>query len=280
MNIYVHSAGFVEDYSRRQPAEAPPQPSIVRQWNELLDKNDRRLALVAGCSGGEWYIEFRNLVLPGTYDLRNRSIVLNICFGALTSEAQVRALALAYLDFELLQNGKHCEGRLCPELVAAYHEQDGDYGFDFAIARRWAEQVIAGFAETCSPASDVLTTPIYCCSDLCTDVGLQRVRTALKTHTLSEQDGLRLLWAELYAERGAGADITLQFSTEGYIFEQAAPPRHAKGKLNRARKLAADMQQQQQPISRKRSAVITRLIALLLIGLLLAATFLLLGETN
>ena len=279
MNIYVHSAGFVEDYSRRQPAAAPPMPPIVRQWNELLDKNDRRLALVAGCTGGEWYIEFRNLVLPGTYDLRNRSIVLNICFGALTSEAQVRALALAYLDFELLQNGQHCEGRHCPELAAAYHEKDGDYGFDFAIARRWAEQVIADFAATCPPASDVLPAPIYCSCDLSTDAGLQRVRTALKTNTLSEQDGLRLLWAELYAERSAGADITLQYSTEGYIFEQAATDGHAEGKLARARKLAADMQQQQAR-PRKSGALITRLIALLLIGLLLAAAFLLLGETN
>lgn len=279
MNIYVHSAGFVEDYSRRQPAAAPPMPPIVRQWNELLDKNDRRLALVAGCTGGEWYIEFRNLVLPGTYDLRNRSIVLNICFGALTSEAQVRALALAYLDFELLQNGPHCEGRHCPELAAAYHEQDGDYGFDFAIARRWAEQVIADFVATCPPASDVLPAPIYCSSDLSTDAGLQRVRTTLKTNTLSEQDGLRLLWAELYAERSAGADITLQYSTEEYIFEQAATDGHAEGKLARARKLAADMQQQQAR-PRKSGALITRLIALLLIGLLLAAAFLLLGETN
>ena len=279
MNIYVHSAGFVEDYSRRQPAAAPPMPPIVRQWNELLDKNDRRLALVAGCTGGEWYIEFRNLVLPGTYDLRNRSIVLNICFGALTSEAQVRALALAYLDFELLQNGQHCEGRHCPELAAAYHEQDGDYGFDFAIARSWAEQVIADFATTCSPASDALPAPIYCSSDLCTDAGLQRVRTALKTHTLSEQDGLRLLWVELYAERGAGADITLQFSTEEYIFEQAATDGHPEGNLARARKLATDMQQQQ-PHPSGSSSLITRLLALILIGLLVAATFWLLKEPN
>lgn len=265
MNIYVHSAGFVEDYSRRQPAAAPPMPTIVRQWNELLDKNDRRLALVAGRTEGEWYIEFRNLVLPGTYDLRNRSIVLNICFGALTSEAQVRALALAYLDFELLQNGKHCEGRLCPELAAAYHEQNGDYGFDFAIARRWAEQVIADFAATCTTASGALPAPIYCSTDLCTDVGLLSVRKTLKTHPLSEQDGLRLLWAELYAERSAGADITLQFSTEGYIFEQAATPLPAESTTERPH---------------KRGALVTRLIALLLIGLLLAAAFLLLGETN
>lgn len=279
MNIYVHSAGFVEDYSRRQPAAAPPLPSIVRQWNEELDKSDRRLALVAGRTGGEWYIEFRNLVLPGTYDLHNRSIVLNICFGALTSEAQVRALALAYLDFELLQNGQRCEGRHCPALAAAYHEQDGDYGFDFAIARRWAEQVIADFTAAAPSSAPALHAPLYCCSDLCTDEGPQRVRESLRSKALREQDGLRLLWAERNAERSAGADITLQYSTEGYIYEQAAPQRRAESNIERARQLAADMQQQQ-PRPAGSGALLTRLIALLLIGLLLAAAFLLLGEPN
>ena len=278
MNIYVHSAGFVEDYSRRQPDAAPPLPPIVRQWNEELDKSDTRLALIAGRTGGEWYIEFRNLVLPGIYDLRNRSIVLNICFGALTSEAQVRALALAYLDFELRQNGQRCEGRHCPELAAAYHEQNGDYGFDFATARRWAEQMIADFAATAPAATQAIPAPIYCCTDLCTDKGPERVREALRSSSLREMDGLRLLWAELCAERSAGADITLQYSTDGYIFVQDATPRHAKGNLERTRQLAADMQQQSGP--RKSGALITRLIALLLIGLLLAAAFLLLGEPN
>lgn len=278
MNIYVHSAGFVEDYSRRQPAAAPPLPSIVRQWNELLDKNDRRLALIAGYTEGEWYIEFRNLVLPGTYDLRNRSIVLNICFGALTSEAQVRALSLAYLDFELLQNGQHCEGRLCPELAAAYHEQDGDYGFDFSIARHWAEQVIADFTATSPPSSEPLPAPIYCSTDLSTDVGLPRVQKTLKNYSLSELDGLNLLWAELYAERSAGADITLQFSTKEHVFEQETSPRHAKSNLDRARKLAADMQQQARPA--KSGSLLTRLLALILIVLLVVATFWLLKTPN
>ena len=184
MNIYVHSAGFVEDYSRRQPAAAPALPREVREWQARLDKNDARFALVAGCTGGSWYIEFRNLLLPGRYDMRNRQIVLNICFGALQSEAQVRALALAYLDFEMVYHAAgHCTGRLCPGLATAYREQAGDYDFDFAAARQWAEEVMANLPPLPAEAGEM--TPIIC-------------------HTNPELD----------TDPACGADITLQ-CTEG-----------------------------------------------------------------
>ena len=213
MNIYVHSAGFVEDYSRRQPAAAPALPREVREWQALLDKNDARFALVAGCTGGSWYIEFRNLVLPGRYDMRNRQIVLNICFGALQSEAQVRALALAYLDFEMVYHAAgHCTGRLCPGLATAYREQAGDYDFDFAAARQWAEGVMAHLAPL--PAEAAEMTPIICHTNPELDSYTEQVRQQLLTHRLRERDGLRLLWAELDTDPACGADITLQY-TEG-----------------------------------------------------------------
>lgn len=210
MNIYVHSAGFVEDYSRRQPAAAPALPHAVRQWQAQLDKNDARFALVAGRTDSGWYIEFRNLLLPGRYDMRNRQIVLNICFGALPSEAQVRALALAYLDFELVYNtAGHCTGRLCPGLAAAYREQAGDYDFDFAVARQWAEDIIANLPPLPVDASEI--TPIICHTNPEQDTLIERVRQQLRTHRLRARNGLRLLWAEVDTDPACGADITLQY---------------------------------------------------------------------
>lgn len=223
MNIYVHSAGFVEDYSRRQPAAAPALPREVREWQALLDKNDARFALVAGYTGGSWYIEFRNLVLPGRYDMRNRQIVLNICFGALQSEAQVRALALAYLDFEMVYHAAgHCTGRLCPGLATAYREQAGDYDFDFAAARQWAEEVMANLPPLPAEAGEM--TPIVCHTNPELDTYTEQVRQQLLTHRLRERNGLRLLWAELDTDPACGADITLQYTGAKGSYRTAEAP--------------------------------------------------------
>ncbi len=219
MNIYVHSAGFVEDYSRRQPAAAPSLPCAVREWQALLSKNDARFALVAGRTESGWYIEFRNLLLPGRYDIRNRQIVLNICFGALQTEAQVRALALAYLDFETEYNSAGlCAGRLCPGLATAYREQAGDYDFDFSAARQWAEEVMAALPALPHAASEI--TPALCLTNPAQDSLTEKVRHELLTHRLRERDGLRLLWAELDADPACGADITLQYTDRTGSYRQ------------------------------------------------------------
>lgn len=208
MNIYVHSAGFVEDYSRRRPENAPPLPAAVRSWHRELNKDDAYFALVAGRTEGGWYIEYRNLLLPDAYDIRNRRIMLNICFGALENEAQVRALALAYLDFEPIFQGSKCCGRLCPRLANAYRAQDGDYAFDFSAARHWAEDILAEFAAL-PPAKEEIC-PFICHTNPAQDSYAESIRKQLLTHRLRQRDGLRLLWAEVYTNPECGADITLQ----------------------------------------------------------------------
>lgn len=221
MNIYVHTAGVVEDYTRRQPENAPPMPPAVRAWHRELDKNDAYFALAAGRTAGGWYVEYRNLLLPKKIDIRNRKIVLNICFGALKSEAQVRALALAYLDFELIFEGSKCAGRLCPQLTAAYREQGGDYAFDFSAAQHWAEAVLDTFS-TLPPARGNIA-PILCHTNPAGDSYLTRIREELLRHRLQEKDGLRLLWAEVYLNPELPADILLQYTTGSGSFTRKAP---------------------------------------------------------
>lgn len=224
MHIYVLSAGFVEDYSRRSPENAPPQPEALRSWHRELANSDAYFALVAGRTEGAWYIEFRNLLLPEKYDIRNRSILLNICFGALESEAQVRALALAYLDFELVFCDDKCAGRLCPALAEAYRTQDGDYTFDFAAAQKWAEKVLTEF-EKQPPATQEIC-PVYCHTNPEQDTYTANIRNLLLTRRLSNRDGLRLLWAEIYTNSECGADIILQYTSDTGFYKQAtaAPP--------------------------------------------------------
>lgn len=218
MHIYVHSAGFVEDYSRRRPENAPPQPAALRSWHSELDKNDAYFALVAGRTEGGWYIEYRNLLLPEKYDIRNRKILLNICFGALESEAQVRALALAYLDFEPVFKDDKCAGRLCPALADAYRTQDGDYTFDFTAAQQWAEKVLAEF-ERQAPATREIC-PVFCHTNPQHDSYIDDIRSQLRTCRLRDKDGLRLLWAEIYTNSECGADIILQYTSDTGFYRQ------------------------------------------------------------
>lgn len=221
MNIYVQSAGVVDGYAQQQPPTAPPMPAAISRWHKEIDPEDTYFALLAGMDAGKWYVEFRNLLLPDTYDLRRRRIVLNICFGALNSEAEARALALAYLDFELVYKDDTCQGRYCPQLAGAYSAHEGNYRFDFEVARNWAQGIIHAFAPPAAGQPPIC--PIVCHTNPATDTYLQRVRDTLSTHSLRRTTGLRLLWAELYTNPAAGADITLQYTTETGSFTQQKP---------------------------------------------------------
>ncbi len=218
MNIYVHSAGFVEDYSLQQPESAPALPAEVLQWQEELDKGDLALALAAGLTNEGWYIMYRNLLLPNMYDFRNRRIMLNICLGPLPDEQQIRALAIAYLNFELKFSGNRCQGRFCPQLAEAYKATEGDYEFDFHAARCWAEEVLS---QQPFGASELPLIPIIrCTTNPAEDSYLDRIRDRLLSHRLRDLPGIRLLWAEHYVPSSSQADIVLQFTAGEGSFEQ------------------------------------------------------------
>lgn len=198
MNIYVLSAGVVRDYYEQSLPDAPGLPSEVKDWHKELDKNDIVYSLVAGKCDGKWYIEFNNLLLPEVFDLVHRRIRLSVTFGGLQSEAEVRALTLAYLAMEVQQDedGDNI-GRYCPELAAAYQEVEADYKYDFDAALSWAQRTIETYASQMDTEEPILPNDMLNESgDDETMPALDAVRHNLTQHQLTDANGKLLLFTD------------------------------------------------------------------------------------
>ena len=217
MQVAVLTAGFEEGYHWQPSSPCTSLTPEVTAWHQMLCEEDGIFALVAGCSQGSWSIEFRNLLLPGIIDFRGRQITLNIIFSELSSEKDVRALALAYLDINV-QEKKGI--RYCPELAAAYTATpEGSYHYDFSAAKDWAETSIARYKNLLGFKN--AEHKMICRLQPSDTYAVEQLRQHILSYSLQHTDGLRLLWAELYANTKLPADFILTCTNEHSTWEKA-----------------------------------------------------------
>lgn len=215
MKIYLKSAGKSQDFDYHWLNEADStMPSELISWHGKLADQDKVFALVSGHSHNGWHVVFRNLILPGVTDNRGRQILLNVCFSELGREDEVRALALAYLDFELKKkkSGRPI-GRYQPELAAAYEPTaEGDYQYNTQDAMSWASKAIDKYRRDLGyrQASCRLKRTLNPSSSS----DLDNLKGYLKGTKLSEEEGIRLLWSDFCSENAPSADIVLTYTKE------------------------------------------------------------------
>lgn len=222
MDIYVQSAGEVVDYTWRSTTGAPEPPPALLSMHKLLNEEDAAFALVAGYTAGSWSVEFRNILLPGVRDrVMGRQIVFSICFAGLPSEKDARALALAYLDFRMeRRKSGRITGRVCPELAAAYKPTtNGDYDYDMDAARAWAEKTLAAYRP--QAAGSDAPEPLDFTVNPAEAHHMGSVRNHLSTFALSAQEGVRMLWVQLYAAADLPADLVVRYTADN---EMSAVP--------------------------------------------------------
>lgn len=163
-------------------------------------------ALIAGKRGRNWYVDFVNL-WTGDTDIMSRPCRLTIRFDELESEAQVRALALAYLDIPLENVTSRKAYRHSKELAACYVIEEETLKFDFDRARQWACQVIGSteFSSETVEAQNRLE-----CRINYGEWSVPEVAERLKSTKLQEKQGVRLFWSNSYMDETFRPDIVIQ----------------------------------------------------------------------
>ncbi len=211
MKIFVKSAGTAQTGDYGWMPELPY--NSLEDTHRLLCEQDKAFALVAGQFESFWYIEFRNLLLPDVRDdIAGRQIVLNIVFSELRSEKEVRALALAYLDFELKvkSNGRPI-ARFQSDLAKAYRPtNDGYYQYDTDAAECWAKSIIEKYAlglESQSPGGEVRFSVS---SETCSEIN--KLKQYLQTTSLTGDRGLSLVWSDMPVSKVSAVDIKVRYN--------------------------------------------------------------------
>ncbi|MDO5473299.1 MAG: hypothetical protein Q4F35_08180 [Akkermansia sp.] len=229
MYLYVKSAGTIVDYGWAQCQGAPTLPALVEKWNDKLNENDLIFALLAGKCNQSWHVIFRNLRLPGRTDnIAGRPLMLNLYFSGLSSEKEVRALALSYLDLEVQTDEfGDCLGRFNPTLAAAYQPTpDGNYSYDYDSAIRWAQQEIN---RTLPKLGDNPPTTRISCRRKPDDI--EQLKERLRTTALSDGDGLKLIASKIIVLDAEEVDISLRYSETACTWkEEPLPSDKAAGK--------------------------------------------------
>lgn len=218
MYIYVQSAGKTVDYTAWQGGGSVPSPvPALAEWSKRLSEGDVAFAVLVGYRQGAWYVLYRNLLLPGVADeVMGRSIVLNLCFAGLPSEASARALVLKYMDFQLLtkKSGRPL-GRFCEELASAYTNSPGDpkgYEYDYRVAHEWAEKVIAETEPTLSSLAP--TQALFYRVNPLLPGGNDGVKDYIRTHALRAKEGIRVLFGQIYVDELLPTDVSLKYTTD------------------------------------------------------------------
>lgn len=162
-------------------------------------------ALIAGKRGRNWYVDFVNL-WTGDTDTMGRPCRLSIRFDELESEAQVRALALAYLDIPLENVTSRKAYRHSKELAACYVIEDETLKFDFDRARQWACHVIESteFSDETVEAQNRLE-----CRINHGEWSVREVVERLQTTKLQDKQGVRLLWTNTHMDEKSQPDIVI-----------------------------------------------------------------------
>lgn len=220
MKIYVFSRGLSEGYKW-----VPDMPQELDKTQQVQPSEEAgALSLTACYLMGKWSITFHNLFLPEKKDIRNREIILHVCFADLTSESDVRALALAYLDFETrnVNADDNPFGTKYNQVFAEAYSGNKESFFDYDVDRvkEWAERAISKYKLECKSPDSRLNVRIH--PGRTED--LEKVRTHIRQYSLRAEEGIRLLWRPRfdspYKDEQKRADMQLQCSPDVISWEE------------------------------------------------------------
>ena len=225
MKIYVFSRGLREGYKW-----VPDMPQELDETQQVQPSEEAgALSLTACYLMGKWSITFHNLFLPEKKDIRNREIVLHVCFADLTSESDVRALALAYLDFETrnVNADDNPFGTKYNQVFAEAYSGNKESFFDYDVdsVKEWAERAISKYnkLEYKTPDSR-LNVRIHPGRP----EDLEKVREHIRQYSLRAEEGIRLLWRPRfdspYKDEQKRADMQLQCSPDVISWEVVRDP--------------------------------------------------------
>ena len=219
MKIYVFSRGLREGYEW-----VPDMPQELDKTQQVQPSEEAgALSLTACYLMGKWSIAFHNLFLPEKKDIRNREIVLHVCFADLTSESDVRALALAYLDFETRNvnaDDNPFGTKYNQELAEAYSgNKESFFDYDVDRVKKWAERAISKYNLEYQTPDSRLNVRIHPGRP----EDLEKVRNHIRQYSLREEEGIRLLWRPRfdspYKDEQKRADMQLQCSPDVISWE-------------------------------------------------------------
>ena len=219
MKIYVFSRGLRGGYKW-----VPDMPQELDKTQQVQPSEEAgALSLTACYLMGKWSIAFHNLFLPEKKDIRNREIVLHVCFADLTSESDVRALALAYLDFETRNvnaDDNPFGTKYNQELAEAYSgNKESSFDYDVDRVKKWAERAISKYNLEYQTPDSRLNVRIHPGRP----EDLEKVREHIRQYSLREEEGIRLLWRPRfdspYKDEQKRADMQLQCSPDVISWE-------------------------------------------------------------
>lgn len=203
MKIHVNTSTLFAEY--RWYSEDTTLPAACIPGIQISD-NASCYALSAGKRGQFWYVNFVNL-WSGDTDAMERPCRLSIRFDELESEAQVRALALAYLDIPLEVVTSRRAYRHSKELAACYIIEEETLKFDFQRAEQWARQIIE---DTVFPDDVTEAHHRLDCRINYGEWSVPEVVERLQTTKLQEKQGIRLFWSNSYMDETFRPDIVIQ----------------------------------------------------------------------
>lgn len=173
----------------------------------VITENSASFAFYAERNNGGWSATILNLWIPEQKDQNGRRIRLSVRFDELESEAQARALALAYLALPLEKISSFRYARYSAELAECYGvAEDGSPVLQFDKMKQWAESAIvrAGLTKPCTPASSACFAEID--KSAITEIG--ELQSHLRTYALRDKNGMRILFDDGYVE-GLETDVDI-----------------------------------------------------------------------
>lgn len=205
MKIYINTATLESEY-----AWYSESGRINTLNTPVFYDNETSFAFVAAKEDGKWYVDMANLWLPGITDAMNRPCRLTVRFAELASEAEARALALAYLRLPLEVLTKRKKYRYSAELARCYKPENEDknqkFELDFTAVARWGEKIIKEAATLgCAEPSDRLE-----CYLNKEELAVPEVESRLKSMRLERSEGISiLLYTKDYIEETIKPDVAI-----------------------------------------------------------------------
>lgn len=173
----------------------------------VITENAASFAFYSERNDGGWSATMFNLWIPEQKDKEGRRIRLSVRFDGLESEAQVRALALAYLALPLEKTPSFKYARYSAELAECYGvAEDGSPVLQFDKMKQWAESAIAraDLTKPCTPASRACFAEI----DKSAMTEIEELQRHLRTYALRDKNGMRILFDDGYVE-GLETDVDI-----------------------------------------------------------------------
>lgn len=205
MKIYINTATLESEY-----AWYSESGRINTLNTPVFYDNETSFAFVAAKEDGKWYVDMANLWLPGITDAMNRPCRLTVRFAELASEAEARALALAYLRLPLEVLTRRKKYRFSAELARCYKPENEDknqkFELDFTAVARWGEKMIKEAATLgCAEPSDRLE-----CYLNREELAVPEVESRLKSMRLEKSEGISiLLYTKDYIEETIKPDVAI-----------------------------------------------------------------------